>query len=104
MVQISDLEKTKLWEERIDDFLSSGLTQKAWCEEKGIPGHQLGYRLRKYKSKDVKQPTNRWVNLPTSHVIGSGVSLKLGKVVLEVEPGFDEQTFSSVLRALMAAC
>ncbi len=101
MVQISDPEKTKLWEERVADFLSSGLTQKAWCEEKGIPGHQLGYWLRKHKSK---KPTNRWVNLPASHVVGSGVSLKLGKVVLEVEPGFDEQTFVSVLRALMAAC
>gem|GEM_PF-5068991 len=52
----------------------------------------------------MEQPTNRWVSLPTSQAAGSGVSLKLGKVVLEVEPGFDEQTFTSVLRALMAAC
>jgi len=61
-------------------------------------------RLRKHRAKVVEQPTNRWVSLPTSQAAGSGVSLKLGKVVLEVEPGFDEQTFTSVLRALMAAC
>lgn len=34
MVQIRDTEKSKVWEERIADFLSSELTQKAWCEEK----------------------------------------------------------------------
>ncbi len=104
MVQISDPEKTKLWEDRITDYLSSGLTQKAWCEENNIPGHQLAYWLRKHRAKVVEQPTNRWVSLPTSQAAGSGVSLKLGKVVLEVEPGFDEQTFASVLRALMATC
>lgn len=104
MVQIRDTEKSKVWEERIADFLSSELTQKAWCEEKGIPNHQLAYWLRKYRTKNMEPPIGRWVSLPTSEVACSGVSLKLGEIVLEIEPGFDEQTFASVLRALMAVC
>lgn len=104
LVQIKVPEKQRLWDERIEDFLSSGQTQKAWCEDYGIPGNQLSYWLRKHRSKNDERSTNRWVSLPTSQTTCSGVSLRLGKAVLEVEPGFDEQTLAALLRALMAAC
>ncbi|MGI6567348.1 MAG: IS66 family insertion sequence element accessory protein TnpA [Limnochordia bacterium] len=34
-------ERRELWAERIEAFLSSGLSQRAWCREHGLRPNQL---------------------------------------------------------------
>ena len=38
-------EKRELWVERIDRFLASGQSKATWCQEQGLPIHQLRYWL-----------------------------------------------------------
>lgn len=46
-------EKHRLWEERIQEFYSSGQTCKAWCREQQIPVATMNYWLRKQKSDKI---------------------------------------------------
>ena len=99
-------DKRQLWEERVRAYLASGQTQKAWCLEQGIPVHQLRYWLRKFKAEHVQvsSGSGRWVSLPASIRTGSGVSLRIGGVILEVERGFDQDVLVDVIRSLMSLC
>lgn len=56
--------------------------------------------VRKEDAKQVK--ISRWVAMDTSQKsIGSGISLRIGTVVLEVQRGFDQQVLVEVLGSLM---
>lgn len=52
-------ERRRLWKERVEVFLASGQNQRAWCQEHGLPAHQLGYWLRKFKdeAREACRPT-----------------------------------------------
>ena len=99
-------DKRQLWEERVKAYLASGQTQKAWCLEQGLPVHQLQYWLKRFKAERVlvSSGSGRWVSLPDSIRTGSGVSLRFGDVVLEVERGFDQDVLVDVIRSLMSLC
>lgn len=97
--------KQELWDERIESFLASGLSQRAWCQEQELPEHQLRYWLYKYQARTVQPATNRWVSMdPASTTSMSGVSLRVGNISLDVEPGFDQQVLADVLRSLTTIC
>lgn len=102
---MSNQAKQILWNERIDSFLASGLSQRAWCQEQGLPPQQLSYWLRKHHRKEGHPGTSRWVSIDAiSTSSGSGVSLRVGTITLDVEPGFDQQVLADVLRSLMSVC
>ncbi|NMB11772.1 MAG: helix-turn-helix domain-containing protein [Firmicutes bacterium] len=101
-------EKRTLWEERVTAFKASGQSVRRWCSEQGLPEHQLRYWLQRIlpeveHAKQVR--ASRWVAIDTSQQsISSGISLRIGAVVLEVQRGFDQQVLVDVLRSLMDIC
>ena len=101
---MSNEQKRELWNERIQAFRASGLSQKAWCEEQGLQVSQLGYWLRKLRSETNLSEKGRWVSLSSVAPSGSGISLRVGSVVLEIERVFDPEVLADVLRSLMAVC
>ena len=59
-------EKYRLWEERIQEFRSSGQTYKAWCWEQQIPVATMNYWLQKQKSSEnPSTPDTLFAKLPT---------------------------------------
>ena len=59
-------EKQRLWEERIQEFRSSGQTCKAWCREQQIPVATMNYWLRKQKSDEFSSASETlFAKLPT---------------------------------------
>ena len=100
---MSNEQKRELWNERIQAFRASGLSQKAWCEEQGLQVSQLGYWLRKLRSETNLSEKGRWVSLNNIAPSNSGVSLRIGNAVLEIDRGFDPEVLADVLRSLMAA-
>lgn len=82
---------------RIDAFLAGGLSQKARCEQQGFKANQLGYWLRKRNAPNTPS-TSRWVSLETSNHFNSGVSMRIGSLVVEVEKGFDQGVLADVIR------
>ena len=103
LILIEDKVKKQLWDERIDAFLASGLSQKTWCERQGFKANQLGYWLRKRNSPNTPS-TSRWVSMKTSNHFNSGVSMRIGSLVVEVEKGVDQGVLADVIRTFMAVC
>ena len=59
-------EKQRRWEERIQEFRSSGQTCKAWCREQQIPVATMNYWLRKQKSEEIPSASETlFAKLPT---------------------------------------
>lgn len=103
---MGDNDKQRLWRKRVEVFLASGQNQGAGCQEHGLPAHQLGYWLRKFKNESQELPDedNRWVNLQGTVPFSSGVSLRIGDLIVDIESGFDKQLLIDVVRALVAVC
>lgn len=49
------LTKTGLWTKRIQDFHSSGLSKKEWCQEHQVALSTLNYWIRK-QAKELTEP------------------------------------------------
>ena len=52
----NELTKTELWTERINDFYSSGLSRKEWCQKHQVSLSTFGYWIRK-QAKEPIEPT-----------------------------------------------
>jgi hypothetical protein len=44
-------ELRELWAKRVEAFLASGLSQRAWCREHGLKQERLSYWLRKFRAE-----------------------------------------------------
>lgn len=103
-------EDRKLWMNRIDDYKSSGLTAVKWAEENGVAAHRLRYYIHKFnKEKKLGSNTNskeiQWASVvPKSPAVenypNNTLKVTIGKATIEVAPGFDKETFKSVLGIL----
>ena len=103
-------EDRKLWTGRINDYRSSGLTATKWSEDRGIAIHKLRYYINKF-NKEKKQNLNQtskeiqWASVVPKETNAENKSsnpLKviIGKATIEIAPGFDKDTFQSVVRIL----
>lgn len=97
-------EKQKLWDERTKAFLASGQSQRAWCEEQGVPENRLRYWLRKHKARMSQSTGERWISMEPVSPFHSTVSLRIGNIVLDVEPGFSQQVLADVVHSPMKVC
>jgi hypothetical protein len=101
-------QKRILWEERIAAFQTSGQTVSGWCRERDISEHQMRYWLRRIlpkRAKTQESVSSHWVQVDSSgNTARSGISLCIGNVTLDVQPGFDQQVLVEVLRSLMSLC
>ena len=85
--------------ERIEVFGACGLSQRAWCREHGLRPIQLRYWLRKFET-ETNQPQNGiWIKQDSLAPTGSGVVLRIGKVTVENQSGFDPQVLTEVIRS-----
>lgn len=104
----SKSELKDLWDARLEAFAASGLSVPQWCRENNIPPHQLRYWLQKRmanKGNSTKPQASGWIALPTiGQPLGSGVSLRVGAVSVDVQHGFDAKVLSDVIRALLQEC
>ncbi len=96
-------QREKLWQERISSYQGSGLSIRDWCQEQGLPDHQLRYWLKKSLTGGNIKPveTSNWIAMgPNDPAPNSGVSLRIGTVTLEVQRGFDPQVLLDVVHSL----
>lgn len=103
-------EDRELWTDRINDYRTSGLTAVKWADENNISVHRLRYYINKF-NKENKQKLNqkpheiKWASVvPETPVLENKHSgllkVTVGKATIEVFPGFDENTFKSIVRIL----
>ena len=101
---MSKLERQKEWENRIEQYRSSGQSVKKWCADNNIKPGQLWYWLRKFKTNDAADfiHSNQWLPVEVCDYtpVGNGLLIRVGEACIEVKPGFDPALLSQVVRTL----
>jgi hypothetical protein len=94
------------WKLRFEEFSRSEMSVADWCHANLIPIHRFYYWRKKFapSAPAANSDGPGWLTLDvvdpgSPPAPGSGVSVRLGRTVIELSPGFD----SSVLRAVVAA-
>jgi len=103
-------EKIQYWQNHVEVFKSSGLSREDYSKENGIRVYQLDYWRRKLARLNKTQsviPANQWVPVKISDEAiekDSHIDLRIGRVRVEIKPGFDSKLLAEVLRAIGAGC
>ena len=103
-------EERKLWNERINNYRTSGLTAVKWAEGNNVSVHKLRSCIAKFnKEKKQSSITNsgvkEWIPLIPSKSIDLTESIKplkvtIGQATIEVNSGFDQNTLKSLIEIL----
>jgi hypothetical protein len=103
-------EQCEQWSQLAQAFEGSGMSRQRYCELKQIRIHQLDYWRKKLRSQNrLPQPSPaHWIPLelrdePASERI-SGISLRIGRLTIEVKRGFDQQLLAEVIRVVDPSC
>lgn len=99
------------WRELLDDQRSSGMSVKEWCESEGISLFRYYYwrkRLSDVSPSSCAPPAVAPRCLPVAldeaRSDSTGLTLRVGRVSVEISSGFDPGLLSSVLNVLEARC
>jgi transposase-like protein len=93
-----------LWEQRLAEYETSGLSANAWCREHSIKVNQFFYWRRKLQSDQKERPV-KWLplglelskqaNPNTNHI-----TVHIEQASIEVKKGFDQQLFCEIVQIL----
>ncbi len=103
---MTNKELRQQWEVRVAAFIESGLSTKDWSETNDVKLSQLRYWIRKFKSvvkNDNQSP--KWLSVDIGDAAetkysNNSLSIKVGKVTIEVKPGFNPALLIEVVRTL----
>ena len=100
------LEERAVWEARVADQRSSGLSKRAWCEQHRVTQHQLVYWAKQFWGTEKTEGVCAFkpVQIAEQQSVSSEISIHLNGARIEVQRGFDQQTLSEVLRVVTSSC
>lgn len=90
------------WEQRIEEWSTSGQTIAEWCRKKNLPYHQVWYwrerlRRRKRKSKSVK---GRFIELKDETQSATRIVVEYRGMQISIVRSFDEESLLRCIRLL----
>lgn len=99
------------WKHQVAEFLKSGLDRKTYCQQNNLKLHCLDYWRTKFSDqasalKTVDQ-SPQWVTLQVADpvsAVNTGIRLRVGRLEIEVNPGFSKETLADVLRVAASIC
>jgi hypothetical protein len=104
-------EVVERWRQLVESFESqSGMSRRSFCDGNHIKTHQLDYWRRRLRRTERIGPASAdsWIPLrirdDRRSGLPSGISLRVGSVEIDVQPGFDRQLLADVLAAVGASC
>ena len=59
--QMTAAQRKEMWQQRLEQLKASGMTQKDWCRQNGIPETTLRYWSRRLKDEAPAEPG--WIRL-----------------------------------------
>jgi putative transposase len=105
----SNEDRLSKWQGLLDVQRRSGLSVKDWCASEGISTQTFYYwhkRLRDLSSVGQPMDAPTWLAaaLDESELPSSALTLRVGRVSVDVPSGFDAALLTSVLAVLEARC
>ena len=107
----SNRKTAKFWRQHVQAFTDSRKTRVAYCRENRIKTHRLDYWRRKQKESTAEEnqvSRKDWIPLQIheDQAIGKGTGIRLhiGRLTIEVEPGFNPELLTEVIRIVGTAC
>ncbi len=99
-------EKREMWVKHVDEFKSSSLSQKVWCEEKRINVNTFRYWLKKIERTTITHSDNSLEEFELASVsIMKGnsypkVTLEIKDVKLSITDDYDELLLLRLIKTL----
>lgn len=96
-------ELTELWNQRMNDFETSGLTGTQWCAKQNIKLNQFRYWRRKLRmTRPAHLSNGNWATLQIEDKNEDHESLLVhyGHARIEVRSGFNPDLLADVIRVL----
>jgi hypothetical protein len=103
-------ERLGYWRQHVETFEHGGLKRQEYCQANGITVSGLDYWRRRFRELDPADPpsSNGWIPLKIGDDSildpGSVLCLKIGRLAIEVRPGFNRELLVDVLRAVGSIC
>jgi len=103
----ANLERAKYWQQHIEAHKASGLTLRAYCEQSNIRLSSLDYwrnRRRRSERDSSEVARSGWIPLRISEDNSSPIDLHIGRMTIEIKPGFNQALLVELLRTIGALC
>jgi hypothetical protein len=101
---LSKVERAAQWRRNFEDQRTSGLTVTGWCREHGIEKNTF-YGWRRRLAEDPACGLPQFLCLSEQpEPSGSPLTVRAGRISIEVARGFDPELLSDVLRVACAQC
>ena len=97
-------ENHKYWSKKVAEFKKSGKTKEEWCKKKNITIKQFNYWLRQFSEETTE---TQWLPMEINQeeiATNSPIIVKIGTASIEVNPSFDKEHLSAVLKVISALC
>ena len=106
MEQKENRSKDKIWQERLEDFAASGMSQREWCQHQNISVTTLRYWKRKLQSGSSAPSEGNWMTVvPESPMFPSvqnhEITIQQGDIKIVILPTVDPQLGYDLLQVLM---
>lgn len=113
-------ERTKLWQRRVEDFMTGGLTVEAWCKANGV-GKSTLYKWKKKLAGVISpepasapaQTQTKWLQVVPANVLAlparpeathkrgsSSLQIKIAGMIVEVHRDFDPLLLKQVIEVV----
>lgn len=99
-------EKRKEWQQRITEWEASGKSVRAFCVENGLRESQMHYWRKRLRGSQTDSNV-RWISVELDGSFGENsdrLNIRVGRAIVEVQPGFNKALFSDIVRTLMELC
>ena len=98
-------ETTAYWKQQVEAFEKSGMSRAAFCEQNQLKIYGLDYWRRRSRKRAAE---SGWIPLQVKENAGQekveSICLRIGKLEIEIRPGFDRELLAEVIRVVSPAC
>lgn len=120
-MDINEEMKLRQWAQDMADQKASGLSQRKWCEMKGLRKNTFEYRCRRVRmvmeknlektqtgeivpvTREINDPVFAKVNINAPEYKASGINIKLNNAAVNIAPDTPAEHVRIVLEALVNA-
>jgi hypothetical protein len=96
------------WEQRMENFMSSGQSASKWCATNDVNIHQFWYWKKRLKAGQTPEiESTKWLAIEMEDSIEQSKNkliVRVGQASVEVSPGFDSNLLADVVRTLRSIC